>query len=347
MRANYDFFEVEVRTLRSEADDVMSLLLHHPLGTDLPAWDPGSHVDVLLPNGILRQYSLCSDPAVPDQWRLGVLREPEGRGGSAYVHEELRAGTKVQVRAPRNNFVLEPAPSYLFIAGGIGITPILPMLRAATARNVPWRLLYLGRSRTTMAFLPELADLYGPGTPASAATEVMIHADDESGMYPLDLLLTDPDTDFHLYTCGPPPLLRAIQRFTDDWADAGRFHFERFIADGPTSAPARGGEAAGSGNETEAAAETEHEEQEFVVEIADGTEVLVPAGCSVLAALEGAGLAPLNSCREGICGTCETAVVSGEIDHRDSLLSDDEQAVGDTMMICVSRCRGRRLVLDL
>ncbi|OIH83393.1 oxidoreductase [Arthrobacter sp. UCD-GKA] len=318
-----EFFETEVHRITSESDGVLSLELRHPLRRALPEWNAGAHLDVLLPNGLIRQYSLCSDPGQRDSWRLAVLREPAGRGGSAYVHDELRPGTKIQVRGPKNNFALAPAPQYVFLAGGIGITPLLPMVRAAAAGDQPWRLIYMGRSRNNMAFLDELAG-YGD--------HVHIHADDENGFYPLADLLADPVADFHVYTCGPGPLLKVIESLAGGWQDPSRLHFERFAAD-PGSA---------------GAAVAPHEgDHEFTVQGTDGTEVSVPVGVSILQALEDAGMSPLNSCREGICGTCETPVLSGEIDHRDSLLSDQEREAGDTMMICVSRCKGKRLVLDL
>jgi ferredoxin-NADP reductase len=317
---NEEFFDVEVRSISHESNCVVSLRLEHPLGEELPEWDPGAHVDVLLPNGLLRQYSLCSRRADRSAWRLGILREPEGRGGSAYVHDMLRPGTKIQVRGPRNNFVLAPAAGYVFIAGGIGITPILPMIRAAAEAGVPWRLLYLGRSRSSMAFLDEIQALDG---------DIHIHADDESGFYPLAGLLGELPAETHVYACGPGPLLNVIQSIADGWDNPGRFHCERFTASGTAQAPAEAGDSS------------------FTVELADGTEVPVGPGESILQALEAVGINPLNSCREGICGTCETPVLGGEIDHRDSLLSDDEREAGDTMMICVSRCKGRRLLLDL
>ncbi|MFL4473696.1 PDR/VanB family oxidoreductase [Paeniglutamicibacter sp. MACA_103] len=312
------FFVVDVVDIRRESESVLSLGIARPDGLALPDWGPGSHVDVMLPNGLLRQYSLCSAPGDP-RWRLGVLREPAGRGGSAYIHDQLKPGEQLRVRSPRNNFVLGPAAEYVFIAGGIGITPILPMLRAAEASGVPWRLVYLGRSRSSMAFTGELAQ-YGE--------KVHVHADDESGLYPLGGLLGDPAAGFHAYVCGPGPLLDYIATLTSGWQDPARFHFERFVADPTASAPAAG-------------------DHEFTVETTEGLEVQVPVGTSILTALEEVGVRVLNSCREGICGTCETPVLSGEIDHRDSLLSDQEREAGDTMMICVSRCKGGRLVLDI
>lgn len=312
------FFDVEVLGINRESDAVVSLELAHPAGLALPDWSPGSHIDILLPNGLLRQYSLCSVPG-DARWRLGVLREPAGRGGSAYIHEDLRPGARVKVRYPRNNFEMGPALEYVFIAGGIGITPILPMLRAAEDSGARWRLVYLGRSRSSMAFLNELA-AYGD--------KVHIHADDESGFYPLPELLGDPNAGFHAYVCGPGPLLDFISTLAENWADASRYKFERFVADPAATAPAAG-------------------DHEFTVATTGGLEVNVPVGTSILSVLEDAGVRVLNSCREGICGTCETPVVSGDVDHRDSLLSDEEREAGDTMMICVSRCKGQRLILDI
>lgn len=317
-----EFFDIDVRSMTSESESVLSLTLRHPLGDDLPGWSAGAHLDVLLPNGLVRQYSLCSDPA-DGSWRIAVLREPAGRGGSAFVHEQLRPGARIKVRGPKNNFALSAAGEYLFLAGGIGITPIMPMVRAAAAAGVPWRLVYMGRTRSSMAFIEELT-AYGDA--------VHIHADDESGFYPLAELLADPTGGFDAYACGPGPLLNVLERLTSAWEDPQRLHLERFAADPALIA------------ETHRPHAGDHE---FIVETNGGAEVVVPAGTSILEALEQAGISQISSCREGICGTCETPVLSGEVDHRDSLLSEDEREAGDTMMICVSRCKGARLCLDL
>lgn len=313
-----EFFDVVVHGVQRESEQVVSLTLEHPLGAELPTWEPGSHVDVLLPNGILRQYSLCSDPEDPRLWRVAVLRELVGRGGSAFIHDELQPGTKLQVRAPRNNFPLSPAPRYLFIAGGIGITPILPMVRAAVKEGIPWHLLYLGRRRNAMAFVDEIHGL---------GDHVQIHASEESGRYALDDLTSRLGPGTAVYACGPATLLEALESAARGWNDPGSLHCEKFSQGTP--------EPGGAPNSA------------FVVELADGAEVPVPEDASILEALESAGINPLNSCREGICGTCETPVIAGDIDHRDTLLSPEEREEGATMMICVSRCRGARLVLDL
>ncbi|MFJ8111610.1 PDR/VanB family oxidoreductase [Streptomyces sp. NPDC096132] len=302
------------------ADAVVSLTLSRPDGGALPPWTPGAHIDVLLPGddgGLVRQYSLCGHPANRETWQIAVLREPGGRGGSAYVHDHLGEGATVRVRGPRNNFPLRPAARHLFIAGGVGITPVLPMVEAAEAAGSDWRLLYGGRTRTSMAFLDRLAP---------HGDRVLIRPQDEYGLLDLTAHLGAPEEGTLVHACGPEPLLRAVQEQCAGWPP-GTLGVERF-------APVR---AAGTGP---AAA--------FDVELArSGLVLTVPPGRSVLETLEEAGVAVDFSCREGTCGTCETDVLDGRPDHRDTLLTEDERAAGDTMLICVSRSCGPRLVLDL
>ncbi|WP_282701382.1 PDR/VanB family oxidoreductase [Streptomyces sp. CC219B] len=292
------------------ADGVIALTLRHPLGEPLPAWEPGAHVDLLLAPGLERQYSLCGNPDDRTSWRIAVLREPDGRGGSAFVHERLGPGDKVRIRGPRNHFALLPAPGHLFIAGGIGITPILPMLATA---GTEWRLLYGGRSRNSMAFLEEL-ERYGD--------RVTVAPQDETGLLDLASALDGLPDGTLVYCCGPGPLLDAVEKRCPD----GVLHVERFQP--------KEQQGVGDG--------------EFDVVLArSGRTVTVPPGVSVLDAVRGTGVEVLYSCTEGTCGTCETEVVEGEPDHRDSVLTAAERAAGETMLICVSRCRGKRLVLDL
>ncbi|MFB7507252.1 PDR/VanB family oxidoreductase [Streptomyces broussonetiae] len=305
--------ELVVVQRRLAADGVVSLTLRHPLGRQLPAWEPGAHVDLLLGPGLERQYSLCSDPADRSAWRIAVLREPHGRGGSAHVHAELDVGAKVRVRGPRNHFRLEPARRYLFVAGGIGITPLLPMLAAAEAAGAQWSLLYGGRSRASMAFTGELAR-YGD--------RVVLAPQDETGLLDLGPVLDGLPEDALVYCCGPGPLLDAVE----ERCPARSLRVERFRP-----------------REQQA-----HSEREFAVVLTrSGRTVTVPPDVSVLDAVRAAGVEVLYSCAEGTCGTCETGVLEGAPDHRDSVLTEEERAAGDTMMICVSRCRGTRLVLDL
>ena len=300
------------------AEGVVVLDLHADDGADLPAWSAGAHIDLRLPGGLTRQYSLCGNPAERAVWRVAVLREPESRGGSAHVHDELDEGADVEVRGPRNHFPLVAAPRYLFIAGGIGITPMLPMIDAAEAAGASWELHYGGRSRRSMAFLESLEEVAGQ--------QVTLHPQDEVGLIDLDGLLGTPREDTLVYCCGPEPLLLAVEQRCAAWPE-GALHVERF-------APKDVGEPV----RTDA----------FEVELAaSGLSLSVPPGKSVLQVVEEAGITVLSSCTEGTCGTCETTVLSGEVDHRDSLLTPAEQAANDTMFICVSRAACPKLVLDL
>lgn len=310
---SYDDIELVVERREPAAADVLLLTLRHPLGADLPAWEPGAHVDLLLGPGLERQYSLCSDPADRSAWRIAVLREPDGRGGSAHVHRRMREGDKVRARGPRNRFPLEPARRYRFVAGGIGITPILPMLAAADAAGADWTLLYGGRTRATMAFTGELAR-YG--------ARVTLAPEDETGLLDLPPVLDGLPPGTLVYCCGPGPLLDAVE----ERCPPGVLRTERFR-------PKEQGSGTGGAFE--------------VVLARSGRTLTVPPDMSVLDAVRGAGVEVLYSCTEGTCGTCETDVLEGEPDHRDSLLTEEERAGGETMLICVSRCRGRRLVLDL
>jgi ferredoxin-NADP reductase len=306
--------ELVVSARQPVAEGVLALTLRHPLGRELPGWEPGAHVDLLLGPGLERQYSLCGDPADRTAWRIAVLREPGGRGGSAHVHGELQQGDKVRARGPRNHFALRPATRYLFVAGGIGITPMLPMLAAAEAAGAEWSLLYGGRTRASMAFTEELLRRYGD--------RVTLAPQDEVGLLDLAAALDGLAEGTLVYCCGPGALLDAME----SRCPAGVLHVERFR---PVERP--GGPDA-----------------EFEVELRrSGKRVTVPAGTSVLDAVRGAGVEVLYSCTEGTCGTCETDVLEGAPEHRDSVLTEEERAGGETMMICVSRCRGERLVLDL
>jgi ferredoxin-NADP reductase len=316
-------FEADVRVAakRTAADGVVTLGLHAVDGHALPPWTPGAHVDLVLdgldPPAPTRQYSLCGDPADHHEYRVGVLRDPNGRGSSLAVHDRLQAGDVVRIRGPRNNFELVPAPRYLFIAGGIGITPILTMVAAAEAAGAQWRLVYGGRQRASMAFLDELAG-YGD--------RVTVCPQDETGLLDLDTLLGTPQAGTLVYCCGPEPLLNAVEQRCATWPRRA-LHVERFSAK-PLTAPARA--------------------EAFEVVLARSELTLtVPPDRSILDVVDEAGVGVLSSCAEGTCGTCETPVLDGEPDHRDSVLDEDERQAGACMMICVSRSRSPRLVLDL
>ncbi|MDX3731103.1 PDR/VanB family oxidoreductase [Streptomyces caniscabiei] len=311
--------ELDLVVERKEAlaEGVVLLTLRHPEGRPLPQWQPGSHIDLILRADLVRQYSLCGDPSDRSRFQVAVLREPESRGGSSHVHDVLTEGESVRVRGPRNHFPLVKAKNYLFIAGGIGITPILPMLAAVNATRADWRLVYGGRTRASMAFGETLRRAYGE--------RVSLRPQDEYGLLDLASLLGKPQRKTAVYSCGPEPLLAAVEAGCEKWP-SGSLHLERFapkqdLAAGPRSS--------------------------FEVELAQsGRKLLVSEDMTVLEAVEAAGVPVLTSCEEGICGTCETKVLSGEIDHRDSVLTEQERAAGDTMMICVSRAKSARLVLD-
>jgi ferredoxin-NADP reductase len=305
-----------------EADDVISLeLAATDPGVELPRWAPGAHIDVVLGNGLVRQYSLSGNPATQSHWRIGILRDAHGRGGSEWIHENVRQGETITVRGPRNNFPLLHAPKYLFLAGGIGITPMLPMIRTAAENGADWSLHYGGRSRSSMAFLDEIAALDG------SSGRVVIHPQDEEGLLDLEGLLGTPAQDTLVYCCGPTGLIDATERFCRNWKP-GSLHVERFAA-----APSIAGDDANTTIE--------------VVCEQSGITLEVTPEMSILEAVENAGLEVMSSCTEGICGSCETRIISGEPDHRDSLLTNEERESGETMLICVSRARNGRLVLDL
>ncbi|MFJ3503133.1 MULTISPECIES: PDR/VanB family oxidoreductase [unclassified Streptomyces] len=293
------------------AEGVVELRLE---GADLPAWQPGAHIDLVLPSGLVRQYSLCGDPADTGSYTVAtrlIGAGQGGRGGSREVHERLREGVEVEIRGPRNRFPFVDAPAYVFVAGGIGITPVLPMLRAAEAAGADWRLLYCGRSRATMPYLAEVEALGGGG-------RTTVVAEDESGFPDLGFLADVPEGTA-VYCCGPDGLMDAVGAAMP----RGRVpRLERFSASTTTGgAP-------------------------FEVELRrSGRTVAVAAGQSLLDAVRAELPDVPYSCRQGFCGTCQQRVLAGGIDHRDELLTDAER--DDSMLICVSRCTGKRLVLDL
>jgi len=310
---------VRLRSLTWEAEGVLSLELVDPDGGVLPAWEPGAHLDVHLPGGTVRQYSLCSEPRDRSRYRVAVLREPAGRGGSALVHTSLRPGELLTVRGPRNHFSLAPSPRYVFIAGGIGITPILAMVREAERSGADWKLLYGGRTRASMAFTAELS-AYGD--------KVVLAPQDECGLLPLTAWLGARQPETNVYCCGPEGLLAAVEALCLEHWPADTLHVERF-APKPRDVAADG------------------DDQPFeVVCQASGQRLEVKPDCSIMETLRQAGIEVPSSCEEGICGTCETGVIEGVPDHRDSILSDEERAAGRTMFICVSRALSPRLVLD-
>ena len=291
---------LRVAARETVADGVVQLRLE---GRDLPGWEPGAHIDLVLPSGLVRQYSLCGDPADCSSYTVATRLVGDGRGGSREVHEQVRVGTELEVRGPRNRFPLVEAPGYVFVAGGIGITPVLPMLRALPD-GADWRLLYAGRTRESMPFLAEIEEL--------GADRVTVVA----GLPDLDGELADVPEGAVVYCCGPEGLMAAVaERFPD-------VRLERFAP----RASAKG--------------------EAFELELRrSGRTLTVPADSTVLAAVRAELPNTLYSCEQGFCGTCQQRVLEGEVEHRDKLLTDAERA--DSMLICVSRARSVRLVLDL
>jgi ferredoxin-NADP reductase len=304
---------------RTIARGVVALTLTDPDGSRLPEWSAGGHIDLEITPGVVRQYSLCGPAQDRHSWTIAILREEHGRGGSRSIHDDLQEGSVVRVLGLRNHFPLEPAERYLFIAGGIGITPIIPMLAAADADHRPWRLHYGGRSLDSMAFAHELMVQYGPN--------VVLRPEDEQGLLDLDMILDSPAPGQHVYCCGPAGLISAVQARCDGrWAD-GCVHIERFAAEG-----------------TSLDGDTAFE----VVLLHSGKRVTIPADRTILQVLiEDLGMELATSCEQGICGTCETPVNDGIPDHRDQVLSPAERESNTSMMICVSRCLNGPLALDL
>lgn len=299
------------------SETVCSLTLGDSRGQRLPDWTPGAHIDLVLPTGDVRQYSLCGDRWDAYTYRVAVLREPSGRGGSRYIHDCLEPGDTVSMGGLRNNFSMVPAKRYIFIAGGIGITPILPMVRQAAMLNIEFTLFYGGRSRSSMAFLDELQPL---------GERVVVWPEDEVGLMDLTAALGNPDDKTSIYCCGPAPLLAAVESQCSPWRSHA-LRVERFV-EPERDAPSRS--------------------KPFTVQLAhSGAEVMVEKETSVLHALRQIGCDILSSCEQGICGTCEVGVLGGVPDHRDSLLEEHERSAGDVMFVCVSRSITDRLVLDL
>ncbi|WP_460064822.1 PDR/VanB family oxidoreductase [Streptomyces sp. YKOK-I1] len=290
---------LRVAARETVAEGVVRLRLE---GRELPRWEPGAHIDLVLPSGLVRQYSLCGDPADRSAYTVATRLVEDGRGGSREVHERLPEGTEIEVRGPRNRFPLTEAPAYVFVAGGIGITPLLPMVRALP-EGADWRLLYAGRSRASMPFLAEV-ERFG-GDRVSVV----------EGRPDLDRELADLPAGAVVHCCGPEGLMAAVAERVPS------VRVERFA---PRTVSGRA----------------------FEVELRrSGRTLTVPADSSVLAAVRAELPGTLYSCAQGFCGTCVQRVLAGEVDHRDELLTDAERA--DSMLICVSRARGARLVLDM
>ncbi|WP_067689502.1 PDR/VanB family oxidoreductase [Nocardia jejuensis] len=303
---------VLVTDRHDEAEGVFSLDLSAVGDAGLPQWSPGAHIDVSVGAAGVRQYSLCGDPA-SDHWRIAILHDPAGRGGSDHLFRTALPGTRLQVSLPRNNFELRDSEEYVFVAGGIGITPILPMLVAAERAGRTWTLYYGARTRAHLAFAADLRRY----------SRVRLVPQDEAGLLPLAEIFGE-HSGATVYCCGPEPMLAAVE--TEGARAGSEVRTERFTARIVDTAADR----------------------EFEVRLAiDGRSLPIPAGRSIVDVLESAGITLITSCREGTCGSCETAVLEGVVEHRDSVLTAQERESGRTMLPCVSRARSEVLVLDL
>lgn len=307
-----------VAGVERETADIVLLQLAAVGDVRLPAWTPGTHLEIVLPSGLVRQYSLCGDPKDRTRYRIAVLREAGGRGGSEELHRVASPGVRLRAAAVRNRFPLTLATDHLLIAGGIGITALLPMIAALRRAGASFRVVYTGRERSSMAFVGAL----------DALPEVRIVESRRMGRLDVAGLVGSAAPGTVIFACGPEGLLADLRKAVAEAPQALELRTEVFRAAAPTSVPAA-------------------EERPFVVDLrASGRAVTVPPGTSILAAVRAAGIAVGSSCEGGWCGTCETAVIAGVPDHRDSVLTEDERAQGDTMMICVSRSLSRSLVID-
>lgn len=313
--------KLRVDALRFEAPDILSLELVDPECAELPAFDAGAHVDLHLPSGLLRSYSIASSPSERSRYVLGVHRTPASRGGSSWIHESLRPGALVDVSDPLNNFALdETAEISVLIAGGIGITPMLSMAHQLSEAGKPWVLHYAVRDRALLAFGAELEQL---GALPTGRVEVHVDAEHDGAVLDLDAVVARADDGAHLYCCGPTPMIEAFQRAAAG-RDPGTVHVEYFSSD--VEADTSGG-------------------FEIVLQRSEKT-IQVEPGCTILQAMLDAGVDVPYSCSEGICGTCETGVLEGVPEHRDMVLTDSEKAANDVIFVCCSGSRSPRLVLD-
>jgi vanillate O-demethylase ferredoxin subunit len=317
---------ISVRVARKavEALDIQSFELVNANGAALPAFTAGAHIDVFLPNGLLRQYSLCNNPEETHRYLIGVLRDPASRGGSQAMHALVNEGDVLQISAPKNHFPLAPAAQRsLLLAGGIGITPIVCMAESLAQQGAPFEMHYCARERERTAFFDRIA-----GSPFAA--QVQFHFDAGAPEQKLDMaaLLARPEAACHLYVCGPKGFINAVldQAKGAGWP-AEQLHFEFFAGEEVKA-------QAGDGS--------------FQVKLASsGALVTVPADSTVVAALAAAGIEVMTSCEQGVCGTCLTRVLQGEIEHRDQYLTPEEQAANDQFLPCCSRAKSPLLVLDL
>ncbi len=314
--------EVRIAKRSVAALDIVALELAPLGGVPLPAFSAGAHIDVEVKPGLVRPYSLCNDPSETHRYVIGVLRDPNSRGGSLAVHEQLAEGQVIRIGAPRNHFALVPARRYVLFAGGIGVTPILCMAERLARDASTFEMHYCSRSPERTAFMARIQA-------SSFADRVHFHHDDGEPAQRLDLqaVLAAPDADTHLYVCGPRGFIDFVCAGAKaaGW-NAPQIHFEHFAAQADPTAD--GGA--------------------FEVQIASsGKTIAVAASQSVVQALRAHRIDVPVSCEQGVCGSCLTRVIEGEPDHRDMYLTDEEKLLNDQFLPCCSRAKSPRLVLDL
>lgn len=319
MANTYEMFSVRVTAVEQATPQIKRFTLARADGQPMPAFTGGSHVIVQMPGGFSNAYSLMSDPRDLSQYQIGVRLEEQSKGGSAFMHQQVEVGSELTISTPNNLFALDAkAGRHVLIAGGIGITPFLSQLHELEGGDVPYELHYAFRSPEHGAFQGELAD--GPH-----GESVRFYIDSLERRLDLAGLFASLADDAHVYVCGPKPLIDAVIEGAKQAGIAeSRVHFEQFAA-----TPSSGGA--------------------FTLVLGrSGRELRVEEGMSIIQAIENVKAAKVDClCREGVCGTCETAILEGEAEHFDQYLSDDEKASQQTLMLCVSRARGERLVIDL
>lgn len=319
--------EARVSAMRWEADGILSVELRPATAqVHFPSFEAGAHIDLHLDNGLVRSYSLCNPDTDSQRYVVGVLNDRNSRGGSRYVHQQLRVGATLPISAPRNLFQLHAdAPRSVLVAGGIGVTPVFCMLQHLIAKGAAVDFIYCARSRPEAAFLEQIQAITN-----AAAMSLTLHFDQEQGGPPnLQNLLAQRGADSHYYCCGPTPMLDAFEKSCEALGYEN-VHIERFAAAAPVP--------------------TEAGSHGFEVLCAKSKKALqIPAGKSILDALLDAGIHIEHSCKEGVCGSCEAKILEfdGDIEHHDGILSKKERQANKTLMTCVSRCSGSKLVLDV
>lgn len=314
---------VRIDDIAQETDDIVTLTLSHPTGGELPGYDCGAHIDLYLPNGLVRQYSLWPAPGDRSSFRIAVKREPQSRGGSLAVHEKLKAGDEVEISHPRNNFPLvQGARNIVLLAGGIGITPLLSMALQMSRTDTPFHLHYFTRSPEQTAFLDLMSE-----SGLKAFTTHYFGLGGEEVTHALGRILACREEGAHVYLCGPAPFMEAARSVAERTFPPEAIHLEFFSADTPFLAA---------------------DGDSFEVRLAkSGVTLTIPSDKTIAQVMIENGIEVELSCEQGICGTCLTKVLEGEPQHEDMYLSEAEHAQNDWMAICVSRCRGRGLTLDI